>query len=245
MRPGERLPDDQAEVVFTEQSIEWLIETVTAAEREEVFDTIVHLFTSPSGKHRLSSRGATDLVGFNTVEACQRAYRIIYRARADDGVGTIEIIAIGLRRDGEVYAEAHDLIHSGKLTEQEQTQIWDALRLVDETKERLGLEQWDYFEDSAPEGLIKAAVAGDIVDEDVARMLTKGELNAAIEAAWAGGALDREAALAAAMRRVASSATPDRVFTSRRDPRCGARMPLAGTTCIRRRGHAGAHRSSR
>lgn len=245
MRPGERLPDDQAEVVFTEQSIEWLIETVTAAEREEVFDTIVRLITSPAGKHPLSNRGTTDLVGFNTVEACQRAYRIIYRARRDDGVGTIEVIAIGLRRDGEVYAEAHDLIHSGKLTEQEQTQIWDALRLVDETKERLGLEQWDYFEDSAPEGLIRAAVAGDIIDEDVARMLTKGELNAAVEAAWAGGALDREAALTAAMRRVASSATPDRVFASRRDPRCGVRMPLADKPCIRRRGHAGAHRSSR
>ncbi|KJC63524.1 hypothetical protein [Agreia bicolorata] len=245
MQPGDRFPDDQAEVVFTDESIEWLIANVNASDREEVFDTIVGLFVSPAGKHRLSKKPATNLVGFNTVEACRRDYRIIYRAKTQKDVGTVEIITIGLRRDDEVCAEAHDLVHSGKLTPDEQTQIWDALQILGETKGRLGLEEWDYVEEAAPEGLVKAAVAADILDEEFARLLTKSELTVAMEAAWASGTLDRQAAMVAAMKRVASSATPERVFASRRDDRCGALLPLAKKTCIRKKGHAGAHRGHR
>lgn len=245
MQPGERFPDDQAELTFTTESIDWLIANVNVSEREAVFDTIAGLFASPEGKHRLSNRAKTNLVGFNTVEACQRAYRIIFRAKVHESVGSIEIITIGLRRDDDVYAEAHDLIQSGKLSETEQTQIWDALNLLDETKERLGLEGWDYFEVPAPAGLVKAAVAAGILDEDTAKLLTQSELTAAMAAAWESGELDTQAALAAAMERVAASATPDRVFTTRRAPRCGAPMPLAKEICIRAKGHAGAHRAHR
>lgn len=245
MQPGERFPDDQAEVTFTAESIDWLVANVNQTERETVFDTIAGLFASPEGKHRLSNHGRTNLVGFNTVEACQRAYRIIFRAKMHDGVGAIEIITIGLRRDDDVYAEAHDLIHSGKLSEAEQTQIRDALKLLEETKERLGLEEWDYFEEPAPVGMVKAVVAGGILEEDIARRLTQSELTAAMAAAWESGELDTHAALAAAMERVATSATPDRVFTSRRSPRCGAWMPMANAPCIRAEEHAGAHRAHR
>lgn len=245
MQPGERFPENQAEVTFTAESIDWLSAHVNLSERETVFDTIAGLFASPSGKHRLSNHGSTNLVGFNTVEACQRAYRIIFRAKTHDGVGAIEIITIGLRRDDDVYAEAHDLIHSGKLTEAEQTQIWDALKLLQETKERLGLEEWDYFEEPAPVGMVKAAVAAGILDEDIARRLTQSELTAAMAAAWESGELDTHAALAAAMERVATSATPDRVLTSRRSPRCGVWMPMANALCIRAKEHAGAHRARR
>jgi len=245
LQPGERLPEDQAEVTFTEESIEWLNSNVNASEREEVFDTIVSLFESPAGKHRLSNKGGTNLVGFNTVEACHRTYRIIYRAKVVNGVGVIEVITVGLRRDGEVYAEAHDLVQSGKLTDAERTQIWDALNILQDTKDRLGLEEWDYFEEPAPTGLVKGAVAAGILDEDVARQLTQSELMAAMEAAWKSGELDTDAALAAAMKRVATSATPDRVFTSRRKPRCDAIMPHAQARCIRAKGHKGAHRARR
>lgn len=245
MRPGERFPGNQAEVSFTEQSIDWLIEHVTAAEREAVVDTICALITSPDGKHRLSNQARTNLVGFNTVEACQRTYRIIYRARVRDGVGLIEIVTIGLRRDNDVYAMADDLIRSGKLTESEQTQIWDALRFLGETKERFGLEEWDYFEDDAPIGLVKTAVAAGVLDEDFARRLSKSELNAAMAAAFSTGVLDTAAAIQAAMERIATSATPDRVFTSRKADRCGSWMPVAQTACIRASGHPGAHRSRR
>lgn len=245
MQPGECFPDDQAELTFTAESIDWLIANVNTSEREAVFDTITGLFTSPEGKHRLSNQARTNLVGFNTIEACQRTYRIIFRAKVHESVGTIEIVTIGLRRDDDVYAEAHDLIHSGKLSETEQTQIWDALKLLEETKERLGLEEWDYFEEPAPVGMVKAAVAAGILDEDIAKRLTQGELTAAMAAAWESGDLDTQAALAAAMERVATSATPDRVFTARRAPRCGALMPIAKGICIRAKGHAGAHRAHR
>lgn len=245
MQPGERFPNDQAEVAFTEESVNWLIERVSSAERESVFDSIVGLFTAPDGKHRLSNQGKTNLVGLNTVEAARRTYRVIYRARTVSGVGLIEIVTIGLRRDGEVYSDAHDLVASGKLSESEQTQIWDALRFLDETKERFGLEEWDYMEEAAPEGMIKAVAGAGILDEHIARLLSKEELVAAMEAAYRTGQLDTDAALQAAMNRVASSAKPDRVFTSRKAPRCGVQMPISGKVCIRAEGHAGAHRSSR
>lgn len=67
-----------------------------------------------------------------------------------EGVGLIEVITTGHRRDDEVYAYAHDLIESGILSEVEQTQIWDALTLIDDTKARVGLEDWDYKEEPAP-----------------------------------------------------------------------------------------------
>jgi hypothetical protein len=245
LRPGERFPGDQAEVSFTEESIDWLIENVTATEREAVFDTICMLFSSPDGKHRLSNQTRTNLVGFNTVEACQRTYRIIYRANVRDGVGLIEVVTIGLRRDNDVYSMAGDLIRSGKLTESEQTQIWDALRFLGETKERFGLEEWDYLEDDAPIGLVKSAVAAGVLDEDFARRLSKSELNAAMAGAFSTGVLDTEAAIQAAMERIATSATPDRVFTSRQADRCGLCMPVARAACIRVSGHPGAHRARR
>ncbi|WP_441693964.1 hypothetical protein [Glutamicibacter arilaitensis] len=49
----------------------------------------------------------------------------------------------------------HDLIQSGKLSEAEQAQIWDALTLIDDAKARFGLENWGYMEESAPEGLTR------------------------------------------------------------------------------------------
>lgn len=162
-----------------------------------------------------------------------------------DGVGLIEIVTIGLRRDNHVYAMTDDLIRSGKLTESEQTQIWDVLRFLGETKERFGLEEWDYFEDDAPIGLVKTAVAAGVLDEDFARRLSQSELNAAMAAAFSTGVLDTAAAIAAAMERIATSATPERVFTSRKAGRCGSWMPVAQAACIRASGHPGAHRARR
>lgn len=244
MPPVDSLPDEQAEVVFTEQSIDWLIDNVTEDQREGIFDTIVGLFRAPRGKHPLSNQNATNLVGFNTVEAAQREFRIVYRVTVTEGVGLIEIITIGQRRDGEVYSAADDLVRSGTLTEAEQTQIWDAMTVLDETKNRLGLEQWDYAEEPAPEGLVKAASAAGI-DEDFARLLSKDELVAAMAAAWQSGTLDPDAGMAAALRRIATSTTPDRILALRRKDRCGAMMPKLAKPCIRVKGHAGAHRGSR
>jgi hypothetical protein len=242
--PVDSLPDDQAEVVFTEQSIDWLIDNVTDHQREDVVDTIVGLFRAPRGKHPLSNQNATNLVGFNTVEAAQREFRIIYRVTVANGVGLIEIVTIGQRRDDEVYSAADALVRSGKLTEEEQTQIWDALTLLDETKSRLGLEEWDYAEPPAPEGIVQAAVAAGL-DEDFARLLSKDELVVAMESAWEDGTFDPAAGVAAAVQRIATSTSPDRILALRRDDRCGAIMPKLGKPCIRVKGHAGAHRGSR
>lgn len=244
MPPVDSFPDEQAEVVFTEESIDWLIENVTAFQREEVFDTIVGLFRAPQGKHPLSNQSSTNLVGFNTVEAAQREFRIIYRATVTNGVGLIEIITIGQRRDDEVYSAADALVRSGKLTEAEQTQIWDAMTLVEETRARIGLEGWDYTEEPAPEGLVKAAGAAGI-DEDFAKLLSKDELVVAMAAAWESGKLDPDAGMAAALQRIATSTSPDRILAFRRKDRCGAMMPKLGKPCIRAKGHAGAHRGSR
>ena len=245
MPPIDELPQQQAEVVFTEESIDWLIENVVAPQRENVMDTIVSLFAAPQGKYPLSNQNKTNLVGFNTVEAAQREFRIIYRVSVREGVGLIEVITIGHRRDDEVYVYAHDLIQSGKLSEAEQTQIWDALTLIDDTKARVGLEDWDYKEEPAPERLIKSAVAAGALDEDFARILSKDEIVVAMSAAWVNGEVNHEAAIAAALGRIATSTRPDRILASRREPRCGAIMPKLKTPCIRVKGHAGAHRGHR
>ncbi|MGO2328496.1 MAG: hypothetical protein ACTH6T_13890 [Glutamicibacter arilaitensis] len=71
------------------------------------------------------------------------------------GVGLIDVITFGHRRDDEMYVHVHDLIQSGKLSEAEQAQIWDALTLIDDAKARFGLENWGYMEESAPEGLTR------------------------------------------------------------------------------------------
>lgn len=39
-------------------------------------------------------------------------------------------------------------------------------------------------------------------------------------------------------------ADPERLISTRKDPRCAALMPRAKAPCIRRRGHAGAHRAT-
>ncbi|NQD40221.1 hypothetical protein [Glutamicibacter halophytocola] len=80
-------------------------------------DTIVSLFAAPQGKHPLSNQNKTNLVGFNTIEAAQRQFRITYRVSVREDVGLIEDITIGHPRDDEAYIDAHDLIQSGKLSE--------------------------------------------------------------------------------------------------------------------------------
>ncbi|QIV87704.1 hypothetical protein D3791_11650 [Glutamicibacter mishrai] len=45
-----------------------------------------------------------------------------------------------------------------------QAQIWDALNPIADTKARLGLENGDYMEEPATEGLIRSAVASEALD---------------------------------------------------------------------------------
>ncbi|MFJ2621063.1 hypothetical protein [Glutamicibacter sp. NPDC087344] len=91
----------------------------------------------------------------------------------------------------------------------------------------------------------KVAVASGALDEDFVKILSKDEIVEALSAAWVNGKMNHEAAIATALGRIATSAQPDRIFASRREPGCGEVMPKLKTPCIRVRGHAGAHRGRR
>lgn len=248
MKHGEHFPDDQAEIVVSEQVIDWIDSNVSTDEQLQVLEDIVALCQVPWGKHPLSNRGSQKLAGFNTAESVDRTYRIVFRSTiTQSGAGLVEVVAVGHRREGHVYDVAHALVASGVLTATEVQQIWAMLQLIDGVLDELtGLEQWDYIPDPAPAGLQRAAVASGLLDEAVAKLLTTDEITAAMTAGWdphTGEPRPREA-LEAALARLASSATPDRLLALREDPRCGVPMKIAQAPCIRPRGHAGAHRSS-
>ncbi|ATG53000.1 hypothetical protein CFK38_16855 [Brachybacterium vulturis] len=248
MRAGEHLPDDQAELVLSTQVEEWIAENVDHSQWDEVLDDIVDLFTRPWGKHPLSNRSATDqLAGLNTTATLRGEYRLVFRSSiSPDGTGLLEIIAIGPRSENRIYDAVNALIASGTLDEDVVQSIWDMLELYELTAQKHGLELWDYRPEPPPDGLMKSAVAIGALTQEIAEVLSIDELNAAIANAWDPdtGQLDPPRALAAALERVAGSPDPERLIALREEPRCGAAMPRAKAPCIRRRGHAGAHRAT-
>lgn len=248
MRAGEHFPDDQAEIVVSDQVIDWIDSNVEADQQLRVLADIVELCRAPWGKHVLSNRGQQKLAGFNTAESVDRTYRIVFRSTITaDGVGLIEVVVVGHRRNGAVYDAASALVSSGVLTAAEVQQIWEMLELLETLHADLtGLEQWDYIPEPAPAGIQKAVVASGLLDEQVAGLLTADEIAAAMAHGWdpSTGEPDPDRALQAALERLGTSATPDRLLALRKGPRCGALMKIAGTPCIRPRGHAGAHRAS-
>ena len=247
MRDGERFPEDQAEVVLSTEAVEWIAEHVEESRWDEVLDDILALFTQPAGKHPLSNRGGTDrLAGLNTTATLGADCRIVFRSSvSSEGTGLIEIIALGKRSDNRIYDAVNALITSGKLTEDEAQSVWEMLALYETTAEKHGLELWDYRPEPAPPGLIRSAVASGALPLEIAEQLTKDEINEALTHAWdpERGEPDPARALAAALGRVATSSTPERIMAQRSKPRCGAHMPIADQPCIRVRGHAGAHRA--
>lgn len=248
MRDGERLPGDQAEVVLTSEAVDWIADNVEQSHWDEVLDDITALFAQPAGKHPLSNRSAADrLAGLNTTATLSGHYRIVFRSSVSaDGTGLLQILALGPRSDNRIYDAVNALVASGKLTEDEAQSIWDMIALYDQTAEKYGLELWDFRPEPAPEGLIKAAVLSGALPRDFAEQLTKDEINEAIANAWdpETGEPDPDRALEAALGRIASSSTPERIIAQRSEPRCGAQMPIAGKPCIRIRAHAGAHRAT-
>ncbi|MGO3290556.1 hypothetical protein ACT3SQ_17545 [Brachybacterium sp. AOP42-C2-15] len=248
MRVGDHLPDDQAEVVLSSHVEEWIADNVDQAQWDELLDDIIALFTMPWGKHPLSNRSASDqLAGLNTTATLRGDYRIVFRSSiASGGAGLIEIIAIGPRTGNRIYDAVNALVTSGALDEDEVQSIWDMLDLYEHTADKHGLELWDYRPDPAPAGLVKSAVAIGALPQELAEILSADELNAAIANAWDPdtGELDPPRALRAALARVTGSSDPERIMSLREEPRCGAFMPRAKAPCVRRRGHAGAHRAA-
>lgn len=241
MKRGGRLPDDQAEVVFADVFVEQVAD-LTEAEQLDVLRAVQRLIEAPDGKHPLSA----PLVGWNTEAVLGGHQRIVYKATAEGGVGLIEVLCLGPRAASEVYDLAVALARI--LDPHDMTQVWESLALLDIVAEAVGLDGWDYRPPPAPEGLIRASVAAQALDEQTARMLSKHEIEAALAAAWEHGGADADpvAAVRAALRSARGSITPpaDRdILDERRAERCSAAMPRAGVACIRKAGHPGAHRA--
>lgn len=246
MRRGERFPEDQAEIVFCDPFIEYL-DKLTESDRIDVIAEMVVLCQNPGGKHPLSNRGGFDnLSGLNTVEVINGQHRVVFSSREVEGVGLIEVLCAGPRKENVVYTIASALISSGHLDQQEANQIWQALELLEVVAESVGLDGWDYAPPPAPEGMRKAVVAAGLLNRAVADLLSKDEINAAQSDGWSNDGADPAAALAAALKRARSSAggLEKLTFEHRAAPRCGATMPRASARCIRKVGHPGAHRSA-
>ena len=249
MRRGERFTADQAEIAFNDVFVEYLEECLTPEEQISVLKEVVRLCDSPWGTHPLSNRGGDDqLAGWNTVDVLQKQQRVIFASREVDGVGFIEVLCAGPRKDGGAYDIAATLARTGRLTPDEVTQIWEALALLDVVEEDVGLDGWDYRPPPAPEGMIRTAVASGVLDDETARILSQDELHAAMLNAWGDdGTPDPGAALRAAMARARNGVDAGdvtRILQDRRTDRCDAVMPRAGARCIRQAEHPGAHRAT-
>lgn len=244
MRAGGRLAGDQAELTFSDWFTEQL-EGLPPQERLDLLAEVVALCAAPDGSHTLSARGRDRaLVGWNTLEVSGREQRVVFHV--DEAGASIFILCLGPRRDAEVYDLATALSNSGALSQDEATQLWDALSLFDVLAEDLGLDGWDYAPPPAPAGLQRAAVASGVLEKAFAALLSRDELTAAMESGWGPDGPDPTRALEAALRRARGNAGYDSarwVVESRAADRCAEPMPRAGLRCIRRAGHPGPHRA--
>lgn len=248
MRGSERLPDDQAEIVFSEPFLLYL-DDLTAADRESVLVEVVTLCRNPVGKHPLSNRSGIDrLAGLNTVEVLGKKHRVVFAARTEQGVGLIEVICAGPRTGNAVYDVANALVRSGRLTAEEATQLWDALALLDVVAEGVGLDGWDYRPRPAEAHLVRALVQLGLLPEDLAGVISRAEAEAAMRDGYdETGQPDRYAALAAVMRAARTRSdygNATDILRRRSEARCGAHMPRARAVCVRRVGHPGPHRAT-
>ena len=242
--PGS-FPDEQAEVVFSDIFVEYL-ESLTRRQAEDVVVEVLRLCSNPAGTHRLGNKSGK-LAGWNTLYVLGGQHRVVFSSRVLNGVGVIEVLCGGPRRENAVYDLAVNLAASGKLTDEEVNELWLMLTLLRITAEQVGLDGWDYVPEPAPEGMQRAAVKLGLFTEEEAATLSLRELEAAMTAGWdADGNPDAQLALTAALQEARLGVDPGdvtRVLQGRLQPRCGAVLPVAKVPCIRRAGHPGPHRS--
>lgn len=241
MRRGEQFPDGRAEIELIDDLVERLSEMPQHL-IDDILIGILALCENPAGKHPLSG----DLAGLNTVEADERRLRTVYRATppsAGHETALIEIVTVGPRRDGEVYTIAAALVDSGVLDEEQATQIWDALELLDTAAEQAGLDGWDYKPPPAAPWLIDGAVNAGF-DRTEVEHLSHDELSAAMADLYETGNPDD--AVTKAMGRVNTVLTRQTApgLSGRADARCGKYMRRARASCIRRKDHPGPCRST-
>ena len=241
MRRAERFPNNQAEVVFSDIFVEQL-EALSEHERLDILSAVVALCENPAGKHPLRA----PLAGWNTLAVLNGERRVVYKGSQVRGVGLIEVLCLGPRRNDEVYDTAHALAVTGRLTDEEVIQLWVALALLDVVVEHVGLDGWDYRPEPANSGLRRTAVRSGLLDADTAAVLSKDEVLAAMQHGWGTKGADPVKALRAALERARGSVDPtavSRIIAGRQQERCGAAMPRAGVRCIRRKSHPGPHRA--
>lgn len=240
MRRTGRFPANQAEVVFSDVIVEQL-EELTREEQVEVLAEIVRLCTGPGGKHPLGA----PLGGWNTLDVLGGHQRVVYKASSVEDVGLLEILCIGPRSGSEVYDMAVALTRTQLLNDDEVTQLWEALGLLEVVTEEVGLEGWDYRPEQAPAGMRRAAVSAGLLDESTAAVLSKDEVEAAMAHGWGPTGPDPARALEAALERARGSAdfSIRKIIDMRGEERCEALMPRARSRCIRRAGHPGPHRA--
>lgn len=241
MRRAERFPNSQAEVVFGDIFVEQL-ESLSEHERLDVLGAVIALCENPAGKHPLRA----SLAGWNTLAVRGGERRVVYKGSLVRGVGLIEVLCLGPRRNEEVYDMANALAVTGRLTDEEITQLWVVLALLDVVVEQVGLDGWDYRPEPANMGLRKTAVGSGLLDADTAAVLSKDEVLAAMQHGWGAKGADPIKAIRAALERARGSVDPlavSRIIAGRKQERCGVAMPRAGVRCIRRKSHPGPHRA--
>jgi len=250
VRPGEVFPHDQAYIEFTDAFIESIID-LTQRQKVEVLAEIVALCDGPAGSHTLSNRGAQRLAGFNTVDVLGKAYRVVFVSVVEhvggQEVGHIRVLVCGPRRNDAVYDTAEALRRSGRFSAEEMQEIWEALAFLEVVSEEVGMDGWDFKPNPAPLGMVRAAVAAGVLDQETAEVLSQDELAAAMAHGWTDSAPDPAKARAAAMERARGGvlgADLTRILGQRKSARCGAVMQRTGQPCIRRQGHPGAHRAT-
>lgn len=227
--------------MFSDTIVEQL-EQLAEDERIEVLAEIVRLCEDPGGRHAFSA----PLSGWNTLDVFGAEHRVVYKATSPGGVSLLEVLCIGPRRGSEVYDMALGITETGLLSDEEVSQLWDGLGVLDVVTEDVGLEGWDYRPEPAPEGMRLAAISSGLLDRQTADLLAKDELEAAMVLGWGAHGPDPEKALHAALERARGSAdfSARKILEVRRENRCGAVMPRAKATCVRRVGHPGPHRSA-
>ncbi len=183
MRRGQRLPDDQTEIVFSDVFVEQL-EALHDDDQVGVLAAIVHLCADPAGKHALGNKDDMVLAGWNTLDVLATEHRVVYRASNQYGTGLIEVLCLGMRRGSVVYDMADALKDSGALSDGQVTQLWIALSLLDVVAEKVGLDGWDYRSPPAPAGMVRAVVAAGLLSQHIAELLSKDEIEAAQTEGW-------------------------------------------------------------